>query len=51
MKELRVQKGYTQQQLATNAEIALSTLRKIETATVVESGYMAAAITAHTMPV
>ncbi|MFD8564321.1 helix-turn-helix domain-containing protein [Streptosporangium canum] len=39
LKELRIQKGYTQQQLAASAEIALSTLRKIETAAVVEPGY------------
>jgi transcriptional regulator with XRE-family HTH domain len=39
LKELRLQRGYTQQQLATRAEIAISTLRKIEAATVVEPGY------------
>ncbi|WP_442811437.1 helix-turn-helix domain-containing protein [Streptosporangium sp. NBC_01756] len=39
LRELRLERGYTQQQLATSAEIALSTLRKIETAAVVEPGY------------
>ncbi|WP_182907566.1 helix-turn-helix transcriptional regulator [Microbispora sp. H13382] len=39
LRELRLQRGYTQQQLAASAEIALSTLRKIETAAVVEPGY------------
>ncbi|WP_433498585.1 helix-turn-helix domain-containing protein [Sphaerimonospora sp. CA-214678] len=39
LRELRMQRGYTQQQLAASAEIALSTLRKIETAAVVEPGY------------
>ncbi|MET9241200.1 helix-turn-helix transcriptional regulator [Nonomuraea sp. NPDC003709] len=39
LRELRVDKGYTQQQLADRAEIALSTLRKIESAAVIEPGY------------
>ncbi|WP_406312693.1 helix-turn-helix domain-containing protein [Streptosporangium sp. NBC_01639] len=39
LRELRLKRGYTQQQLATSAEIELSTLRKMETAAVVEPGY------------
>ncbi|MFI6705401.1 helix-turn-helix domain-containing protein [Nonomuraea sp. NPDC050478] len=39
LRELRVDRGYTQQQLADRAEVALSTLRKIESAAVIEPGY------------
>ena len=39
VRELRQQKGYTQQRLADDAQIAISTLRKIESAAITEPGY------------
>ncbi|MGP3919962.1 helix-turn-helix domain-containing protein [Nonomuraea sp. 10N515B] len=39
LRELRTQAELTQEQLAARAEIAVSTLRKIESSAVVEPGY------------
>ncbi|WP_214108070.1 helix-turn-helix domain-containing protein [Acrocarpospora catenulata] len=39
LRALRVDAGYTQEQLATRAQVTLATLRKIETGRTVEPGY------------
>jgi transcriptional regulator with XRE-family HTH domain len=39
MRALRDQHGLTQQELAARAQVAIGTVRNIETATVVEPGY------------
>lgn len=39
LRALRSDRGLTQEQLASNARIAVSTLRKIESGRVVEPGY------------
>ncbi len=39
LRALRVDRGLTQEQLAGNARVAVSTLRKIESGRVVEPGY------------
>ncbi|MGN9805594.1 helix-turn-helix domain-containing protein [Micromonospora sp. L32] len=39
LRSVRVQKGLTQEQLAVRAQVAVSTLRKIESGRVVEPGY------------
>lgn len=39
MRALRDQHGLTQQELAVRAQVAIGTVRNIETATVVEPGY------------
>lgn len=39
LRDLREQAGLTQEQLAASAEVAVATVRKIETGAVVEPGY------------
>jgi DNA-binding XRE family transcriptional regulator len=39
LRVLRVDRGFTQEQLAAHAQVAVSTLRKIESGRVVEPGY------------
>lgn len=39
LRELRTDRGLTQEQLAVRAQVAVSTLRKIESGRVVEPGY------------
>jgi transcriptional regulator with XRE-family HTH domain len=39
LRELRIDKGITQERLATKAGVAIATVRKIETGAVVEPGY------------
>jgi transcriptional regulator with XRE-family HTH domain len=39
LRELRAQEGLTQEQLAASAQVAVATVRKIETGAVVEPGY------------
>jgi transcriptional regulator with XRE-family HTH domain len=39
LRDLRVQAGLTQEQLAARAQLAVATVRKIETGAVVEPGY------------
>ena|SRR6266571_3995724 len=39
LRRRREQKGLSQEQLASQAEVAVSTVRKIETGTVIEPGY------------
>jgi transcriptional regulator with XRE-family HTH domain len=51
LRGLRVQAGLTQEQLAVRAQVAVATVRKIETGAVVEPGYFTVITLLHALGV